>query len=189
MTAIQSAQTAVEQPVLEKDLMKRWKISQRQLNTLAHKGRLHKLHGPKPPGAKHPVIMYSAESVAQEETRRGKKQPPEPAAPFMSVAAAGGGQPYYNSFGKEMAEAQVDAFKGLSSHLAKLSEVYGKPEADFADDAYVTVAEASAIKRMPGRWILDQIENGTLAYTRTPRNGIRILRGDLRTMRVLAGAA
>jgi hypothetical protein len=184
MTAIQSAHTAVEQPVLEKDLMKRWKISQRQLNTLAHKGRLQKIHGPKPPGAKHPVIMYSAESVAQEEMRRGKKQPPEPPTPFVARygEAAVPGQ-------LSLVNAQTDAFSALATHLAKLSTIYGKPEADFPDDAYVTVAEASAIKRMPARWILDRIEDGTLFSVRTPRNGIRILRGDLRRMNTRAGAA
>lgn len=175
-----SAQTAA---VSAERVMKELGLkSRRAVQTLASKGRLERMVLPKAahvPG-KNPVA-YTQESLDEEKRRRvsGEAFYPETKAEPP---------PYQPSPVSAAQSSQIEAFRGLAEFLANLNTklladgVPLAPAREFADDAYLTLAEAAAIVRMPASWLKEMIKAGRLPYERTSRNGVRVRRGDLRTL-------
>lgn len=152
----------------------------RQLQLMAQKGRIHRITLPRVPGAPgKPASVYTAESIEIEKARRAagergtRTMPTIPYVPPPQLALS------------TVAVAHVDAFTKLCTALTEQLPQLPKLQqtaADSPDDAYLTVEEAAAVKRMPESWILNQIAEGRLPYELTARGGKRILRGDLRNL-------
>lgn len=169
-------------------------VNVRNVQLLAQKGRLEKIILPRKPGTPgKPPCCYTAESVEAEKQRRltGTKYIPQgyPLGYPQPQRATGLSAMIEetNHAHANLVDRQAEVFGGLATLCATLSaQLPQLPQkaaaADPPDDAYLTIAEAAAVKRMPTSWVKAQLENGRLPFEMTARNGKRILRGDLRNL-------